>query len=199
MRAPAEHRLGERDGEFAVEQAQLVGRVPAVAALVHVVAQIGVEVGTAAPEGDVEHAVVAAALLAGGEFVVDLQTALAQAFPGPPQFGDRVLGEDPQQGRGYLRLFGLHLPVPQQAAGRLGQPLERAGDEPPVLRRKQSRRRTVRAVLPVRFGQQFRSEQFTPLVHEPLGRYAADGDEQLGSPCGARPGLVQRIPEHPRE
>ncbi len=125
--APAEYGLGQWQGEFAVEVVQLLGGVAAVAAAAHVPAQIGVEVVTAAPQRHVQHAVVLAALLLGGQFAVDLQAALAQAFTGLPQLDEGGVLADAQQSCGQGQLLGLDLGVPEQAAGGLRKPLERAG------------------------------------------------------------------------
>lgn len=119
---------------------------------------------------------------------MDLQTALAQAFTGPPQFYGGVLDGEAQQGSGHLELFGFRLHVPEQTAGGLGEPLERPGEQASALRRKEACRGPV---LTVGAGDQFGMEQLAPLVHEPLGGYAADGDQQLRTPRRRRPGLPQ--------
>lgn len=160
----------------------------AVPTAAHVAAQIGIEGVPAPAERHVQHAVVLTALVLGSQFAVDLQAALAQAFPGPWHLDGGGVLTDPQQTGRNGQLLGLDLHVPEQTAGGLRKPLERARQQPSVLRRKEPCRDPL---LTVRTGQEFRVERFPPLVAEPFGGHTAHGDQQLRAPGRRRSGLPQ--------
>lgn len=160
-----------------------------------VLAQIGVELGTAAPERHVEQPQIVPALLLGGEFAVDLEALLAQPLAGPAEFDAGVLLVQAEEGRGDPERLGLDLGVPQQAAGRLLQPLEGTGQQAPLGGGQQAGRGSVAA----RLGSQRGVEHLPSAVGVPFGRDPADGDEQMGPPGGGRTRVAQRFAEQARE
>lgn len=192
---PPEHPFGQEAGEAAARLVQLTGRGLAVRAAGHVLLQIGAD-PAAGPERYVEQPAVAAALLVGGEFAMVLQAVLAQQFPRPVQCDGNVLDGDSEQAGRYREILGLHLRMPQNTAGGLRQPMERARHEAPVLRREKPVRGTV---LVVRVGPQLGTEQLPAFVRVPFARYSAHGHQQLRSPCGLRTGVAHRLPEEPGE
>lgn len=196
MGAPAEDRLGEREAEAVVEPGELAGGASAVTAAGQVLAQVRVDVGAAAPEGHVEHAQIAPALGVGGEFAVHLEALLAQPLAGPAQLDADVLLLQAEQRGGHGQGLGLDLGVPQHGAGDLGDALERAGQQPPVVRRQQPGRRALAGSVA---GAQVGVEEFPAAVGVPLGRDPADGDQHLGPPGGGRTGLPEGRAEQPGE
>ncbi len=189
-------RQGERDAEPGVELVQLVGGVPAVLADAEVHREVRVDLRAAAPEGDVEQPDVALALVVLREFAVDLQALLAQPAPGAAEFDFGALLVQAEQSGGYRERLGLDLDVPEQGAGRLGQLLERPGEQTPFGHRQQPGGGPValsgrRAQIGV--------EHVLPPVGHPFRGDPADGDEDLGAPGGARSGLPQGFTEEPGE
>ena len=85
--APAEHRLGEQHAQPALEMAELLGGVTAVAALQQMLLDIGQQ-GAAAANRDVQETVVEAAILVRREFPMGAYAALAEfaraPVPAPP-------------------------------------------------------------------------------------------------------------------
>src|SRR5690606_29314067 len=118
--APPEHRLGDESAEAALEVAELVRRVTAVPALRQVLAHVRQQ-GPAAPDRDVEQAVVEPAVRARCQFLMGRDTCLTESVPGlfESARGDVNVHAEESGGHGYG--FRLHLDMPEQTARRSGQ------------------------------------------------------------------------------
>jgi hypothetical protein len=145
--------------------------------------QVRVDLRAAAPEGDVQQPDVELALVVVGEFAVDQEAFLAQPHDGAAEFDAGALFVQSDQSGGCRGRLGLDFQVPQQSARRLGEPLERPGEQPPFGHRQQPGRDAVtvtgrRAEVGV--------EHFLSAVGVPFRGDTADGDQYLGPPGRGR-------------
>ncbi|WP_405446024.1 hypothetical protein [Streptomyces achromogenes] len=174
--APAEHALGEQQGQTGVEVAELLGGVPAVRADRQMPAHFRQQ-GAAAAQGDVQEPVVEAAFLGGREFPVSAYTSGAELLARLLQRGRRGGRADTQQTSGYVYGFGLYLGMPEKALCSAGKGPECVGGEPSAFRwaglcRTQSATAGGFA--------QFRQDGADGVVRRPGADRVTDGDEQPG-------------------
>ncbi|WP_381562970.1 hypothetical protein [Streptomyces eurythermus] len=172
--APAEHALGEEQGQTGVEVAELLGGVPAVRADRQMPAHFRQQ-GAAAAQGDVQEPVVEAAFLGGREFPVGAYASGAELLACLFQCGRRGDRVDAQQTSGYVYGFGLDLGMPEKALRGAGKGPECVGGEPSAFRwaglcRAQSATAGGFA--------QFRQDGTGGGVGRPGADRVADGDEQ---------------------
>ncbi|MER7217815.1 MULTISPECIES: hypothetical protein [Streptomyces] len=177
---PAEHALGEEQGQTGVEAAELLGGVPAVRADRQMPSHFRQQ-GTAAAQGDVQEPVVEAAFLGGREFPVSAYTPGTELLARLLQRGRRGDRVDAQQTSRYVYGFGLDLGMPEKALRGAGKGPKCAGGEPSAFRwaglcRAQSATAGGFA--------QFRQDGTGGGVRRPGADRVADGDEQL-RPQGA--------------
>lgn len=178
--APAEHALGEEQGQTGIEVTELLGGVPAVRADRQMPAHFRQQ-GAAAAQGDVQEPVVEAAFLGGREFPVSAHTTGTELLARLFQRGRRGDHVDAQQTSGYVYGFGLDLGMPEKALRGAGKGPKCVGGEPPAFRwaglcRAQSATAGGFA--------QFRQDGAGGGVRGPGADRVAHGDEQL-RPQGA--------------
>lgn len=192
--SPAEHGLGEEDSQPAFEIAELFGGETAVAALGEMLLDIRQECA-AAPNRDVEEAVVEAAIRGRREFPVGAHTAFAEFFVRLLESGRRVVGVHAEQGGRHGYRLGLHLGVPQQTLGERRKSLERPLGELAIFGGHGLR--GPHAAAPGGF-LQVRQNTGYSLFAGPLPDRVTHGQQQPGPQC--HPVFAERQPvEHPVE